>query len=109
MTGSNWTRGIHRWNINGECLWDVSCSYQGVGGGLSPRKIEARGIRRMILAINAVKNGEYPRHSGGSYQTGGDGGSAFLSGDPLLHQPDVLLLLLDSAALRTQRGLENMM
>ena len=61
----------------------------------------------MILAVDAMEDGEYSRHHGGSYEAGGNGRAAFLPCDLFLHQPNVSLLLLDGAALRTQRGFED--
>ena len=63
----------------------------------------------MILAINAMDNGEYVRHCGGGYEAGGDGGAVLLPCDPFLHQPDVSFLLFDSVVLRAQRGFEGVM
>ena len=109
VTGSNWMRRIHRWNVDGEHLWDVSCSHQCMGGGSSPHEIEAWWVCCVILTINAMENGEYARHCGSGYKAGGNGCTALLPCDPFLHQSDVPLLLFDGVALRTQRGFEDMM
>ena len=63
----------------------------------------------MILTINTVEDGEYLRHRGGGHEAGGNGCTALLPCNSFLHQSDVPLLLFDGAALRTQRGFEDVM
>ena len=109
MTGSNRMWRIHRWNVNGERLWDVSHSCRCVSGGSFSCKIEAWWVCCVILTINAVENGEYSGHRGGGHKAGGNGCTALLPCNPFLHQSDISLLLFDGAALRTQRGFEDVM
>jgi hypothetical protein len=58
----------------------------------------------VIFTIDAVVDWDDPRHRSSGYESSGDGGTTFLSGDPLFHQPDIALLLLVGAALRAQRS-----
>ena len=80
-----------------------------MGGGPPASKVEPRGICRVILAVNTVKDGEYVGHCGSGYEAGGNGCAALLPRNLLFHQPDISLLLFDGAALGSQRGLEDMM
>ena len=63
----------------------------------------------MILTIDTVINGNDMGHGGSGYQSSGDGGASFLPSDPLLHQPDVALLLFISATLGAEGGFQNVM
>ena len=72
-------------------------------------KIESRGVYPAVLTVDAMKDGEYMRHGGGSYEAGGDSGVALLLCNLFLHQPDVSFLLFDGTALGSQRGLEDVM
>ena len=63
----------------------------------------------MILTINTVIDGDNARHRSSGYESSGNGGAAFLSGDSLLHQPDVALLLFVSATLGAKGGFQNVM
>ena len=80
-----------------------------MSGGLPLRKVEARRVRCVILTVNPVKDGDYPRHRCGCHEASRDGRTPLLSCDPFLHQPNISLLLFDSATLRTQGGFENVM
>ena len=72
-------------------------------------KVEPRGICRVILSVNSMKDGEYAGHCGRSHKTGGYGCAALLPCNSLFHQPNIPFLLFDGAALGPQRGLEDVM
>ena len=99
MVGSNRMQWVCRWHVYGEHLGNIPCACQRVSGGSSPCEVEPRGIRCVILPVDAVEDREYMRHGGGGYKMGGDGRAALLPCDPLLHQSDVSLLLLSGAVL----------
>ena len=61
----------------------------------------------MILTIDTMEDGEYTRHSGGSYEAGRNGHAALLPCNPFLHQSDISLLLFGGTALRTERGFKD--
>ena len=63
----------------------------------------------MILTIDAVIDWDDTQHRSGGYESSGDGGATFLPGDPLLHQPDVALLLFIGAALGAQGSFQHVM
>ena len=72
-------------------------------------EIKSWGVYPAVLTVDPMKDREYVRHHSSGYEAGGDSRTVFLSRNPLFHEPDVSFLLFDGAALRPQRGLEDMM
>ena len=78
VTRSNRMWRIYGWHVYGECLRNIPCMCQRMSGGLSSCEVEPWGIHCVVLSVDAVKDGEYTRHGGGGYETGGDGSAALL-------------------------------